>query len=107
VLRRRILILCEQNWNPGRFEAAQQAAGVDALRALARVMFTLGASLRPNEACKGRWEKRQLTTIGKLPAEIHWYEAHGLSKKRLKIKRFLDKSYESHTPLPIRYLPQE
>lgn len=23
-------------------------------------------------------------------AEIHWYEAHGLGKKRMKIKRFLD-----------------
>ena len=23
-------------------------------------------------------------------AEIHWYEAHGLGRKRLKIKRFLD-----------------
>lgn len=23
-------------------------------------------------------------------AEIHWYEAHGIGKKRFKIKRFLD-----------------
>ncbi len=23
-------------------------------------------------------------------AEIHWYEAHGIGKKRLKIKRFMD-----------------
>jgi hypothetical protein len=23
-------------------------------------------------------------------AEIHWYEAHGVGKKNLKIKRFLD-----------------
>jgi len=23
-------------------------------------------------------------------AEIHWYEAHGIGKKKLKIKRFLD-----------------
>jgi len=23
-------------------------------------------------------------------AEIHWYEAHGIGKKRLKIKQFLD-----------------
>jgi len=23
-------------------------------------------------------------------AEIHWYEAHGVGKKGLKIKRFLD-----------------
>jgi len=23
-------------------------------------------------------------------AEIHWYEAHGIGRKKLKIKRFLD-----------------
>jgi len=23
-------------------------------------------------------------------AKIHWYEAHGISKKKFKIKRFLD-----------------
>ena len=23
-------------------------------------------------------------------AEIHWYEAHGIGKKKIKIKRFLD-----------------
>ncbi len=28
---------------------------------------------------------------GKLhKAEIHWYEAHGIGKKKMKIKRFLD-----------------
>ncbi len=23
-------------------------------------------------------------------AEIHWYEAHGIGRKKMKIKRFLD-----------------
>jgi hypothetical protein len=23
-------------------------------------------------------------------AEVHWYEAHGIGKKKIKIKRFLD-----------------
>jgi len=23
-------------------------------------------------------------------AEIHWYEAHGIGKRKMKIKRFLD-----------------
>jgi len=23
-------------------------------------------------------------------AELHWYEAHGIGKKKMKIKRFLD-----------------
>jgi hypothetical protein len=41
---------------------------------------------------------RKLKGIGKVRlqsgsicnAEIHWYEAHGIGRKKLKIKRFLD-----------------
>jgi hypothetical protein len=44
----------------------------------------------------GRWRKRKGIaqvrlldgTVGK--AEIHWYEAHGIGRKEMKIKRFLD-----------------
>jgi hypothetical protein len=44
----------------------------------------------------GRWRKLKGKTKVKLidgsirNAEIHWYEAHGIGKKRFKIKRFLD-----------------
>jgi hypothetical protein len=44
----------------------------------------------------GRWRKLKGSAIvrlqsGKLRnAELHWYEAHGLGKKRMKIKKFLD-----------------
>lgn len=44
----------------------------------------------------GRWRKMKgVATVqianGKIrKAEIHWYEAHGIGKKRMKIKRFLD-----------------
>jgi len=44
----------------------------------------------------GRWRKLKGIAMVRLPngnireAEIHWYEAHGIGKKRLKIKRFLD-----------------
>jgi hypothetical protein len=44
----------------------------------------------------GRWRKLKGRAHVRLDnghirlAEIHWYEAHGLGKKRLKIKRFLD-----------------
>jgi hypothetical protein len=43
----------------------------------------------------GRWLKRkgrakiQLPDQPILTAEIHWYEAHGIGKKEIKIKRFL------------------
>ncbi len=44
----------------------------------------------------GRWRKMKGTARISLEnghickAEIHWYEAHGIGKKKLKIKRFLD-----------------
>ena len=44
----------------------------------------------------GRWRKMKGVTDIRLPdgtmrvAEIHWYEAHGIGKRKLKVKRFLD-----------------
>jgi hypothetical protein len=44
----------------------------------------------------GRWRKRKGYAEVRLPngtirkAEIHWYEASGIGKKELKIKRFVD-----------------
>ena len=44
----------------------------------------------------GRWRKLKGVAVVRLSdgttrrAELHWYEAHGIGKKRLKIKRFLD-----------------
>ena len=43
-----------------------------------------------------RWRKLKGVGTIRLPngkvrrAELHWYEAHGVGKKRMKIKRFLD-----------------
>lgn len=45
---------------------------------------------------RGRWRKlKGVATVGLFNgttrlAEIHWYEAHGIGKKRMKIKRYLD-----------------
>lgn len=45
---------------------------------------------------KGRWRKLKGVAAVRLPdgrvrlAELHWYEAHGIGRRRLKIKRFLD-----------------
>jgi len=45
---------------------------------------------------KGRWRKLKGRASVRLAngvvrlAEIHWYEAHGIGRKRLKIKQFLD-----------------
>ena len=45
---------------------------------------------------RGRW--RKLKGIGRVrledgsvrPAELHWFEAHGIGRKKMRIKRFLD-----------------
>ena len=45
---------------------------------------------------RGRW--RRLKSIGRVRledgtvrvAELHWFEAHGIGRKKLRIKRFLD-----------------
>ena len=45
---------------------------------------------------RGRWRKRK--GVGRVllangvvaTAELHWYEAHGIGRRKLKIKRLLD-----------------
>ena len=45
---------------------------------------------------KGRWRKLKGTATVQLSdgtvrfAEVHWFEAHGIGKKKMRIKRFLD-----------------
>lgn len=45
---------------------------------------------------RGRWRKLKgiadvVLSDGRIrPAEVHWYEAHGIGKVRMKIKRYLD-----------------
>lgn len=45
---------------------------------------------------RGRWRKMKGSATVRLPngalreVELHWYEAHGIGKRDLKIKRYLD-----------------
>ena len=45
---------------------------------------------------RGRWRKLKAVTDVALRdgnirlAEVHWYEAHGIGKVRMKIKKYLD-----------------
>ena len=45
---------------------------------------------------KGRWRKlKGMATVRLFDgtirlAEVHWFEAHGIGKKKMRIKRFLD-----------------
>lgn len=46
---------------------------------------------------RGRWRKMKGVATVRLPngalrrVELHWYEAHGIGKRDLRIKRYLDK----------------
>jgi hypothetical protein len=64
-------------------------------------VIALGRSIRDLDRIvkkygPGRWRKLKGKAKVKLIdgrtefAEIHWYEAHGIGKKRFKIKRFPD-----------------
>ena len=45
---------------------------------------------------RGRWRKRKGIATVRLPngnlrrVELHWYEAHGIGRRDLKIKMYLD-----------------
>ena len=63
--------------------------------------FAIGGSIREVARLRriygpGRWRKRKGTAQIRLAdgsichAEIHWYEAHGIGRKEMKIKRLLD-----------------
>ena len=47
---------------------------------------------------RGNWRKLKGVAVVRLPngsrrlVELHWYDAHGVGKRDLKIKRYLDES---------------
>ena len=71
----------------GEIEGIQTIAVAKSIRDLARLRRQFGA---------GRWRKLIGTATVRLfdgrikKAEIHWYEAHGIGKRKMKIKRYLD-----------------
>lgn len=63
--------------------------------------IAIGSSIREIERLRkrfgaGRWRKRKgIATVrlinGRIrKVELHWYEAHGIGKRKIKIKRYLD-----------------
>ncbi|GJQ49226.1 hypothetical protein KsCSTR_39870 [Candidatus Kuenenia stuttgartiensis] len=63
--------------------------------------FAIGTSIREIKRLQkrfgaGRWRKRKGFATVRLSdgtiheVELHWYEAHGIGKKEIKIKHFLD-----------------
>jgi len=71
----------------GKIESIEPIAIGSSIRELARLRKQYGS---------GRWRKLKGVATVRLAdgtiakAEIHWYEAHGIGKKKFKIKRYLD-----------------
>ena len=61
------------------------------IRQLARLRRLYGA---------GRWRKMKGKAVIRLPggtlryAELHWYEAHGVGRRGMKIKRYVDRNHD-------------
>ncbi len=71
----------------GDITHAETFATGSSIRELARLRKLYG---------RGRWRKCKGIAQVRLPdgtvrlAEVHWYEAHGIGRKELKIKRYID-----------------
>lgn len=71
----------------GEITEVETFAVGNAIRELPRLRRVYGS---------GRWRKRKGVALVRLAdgnickAEVHWYEAHGIGRKELKIKQFLD-----------------
>ena len=76
----------------GEITVVETIAAGKGIRDLSRLRRSYG---------KGRWRKmkgvaRIRLTTGRLRlAELHWYEAHGIGKREIKRKRYLDDDYET------------
>jgi hypothetical protein len=71
----------------GPLEKVETIAAGSSIRDLARLQRQFGP---------GRWRKLKAYANVRLwggaviMAEVHWYEAHGIGRRKFKIKRFLD-----------------
>ena len=76
----------------GRITEIEVIAVGSRIRELARLRRQYG---------RGRWRKlKGIATVRLIDgtihtAEVHWYEAHGIGKKEIKRKRYLDDDYET------------
>lgn len=71
----------------GRIEGIKTIAVGGRIRDIMRLRKQFGT---------GRWRKLKGDALVRLSdgtvrrAELHWYEAHGIGRRKVKIKRFLD-----------------
>jgi hypothetical protein len=74
----------------GAIKDVQIIAVGRAIREIARLTKVYGS---------GRWRKLKgiaairLDSGGSMWAEVHWYEAHGIGRKEIKIKRIIERPW--------------
>lgn len=75
------------------FELVGELSGIETI--------AVNLAIRERESLKScyggrRWRKLKGVALVRLvngnvrKAEVHWYEAHGVGRRKMKIKRFLD-----------------
>ena len=75
------------------FEIIGQITDIETIAVGGRIRIL---SLLRKQYGKGRWRKLKGVATVRLfdgtirLAEVHWFEAHGIGKKKMRIKRFLD-----------------
>jgi hypothetical protein len=75
------------------FEIIGKIANIETIAVGSRIRIL---SLLRKQYGKGRWRKLKGVATVRLSdgtirlAEVHWFEAHGIGKKKMRIKRFLD-----------------
>ena len=71
----------------GQITAVEAIAVGDSIRILPLLRKRYGS---------GRWRKLKGIATVRLPdgtmrlAELHWFEAHGIGRRKMRVKRFLD-----------------
>jgi len=75
------------------FELISEITGIETIAVGNRIRDA--ARLRKRYG-RGRWKKMKGTALVRLASgrirlvELHWYEAHGIGKREMKRKRYLD-----------------
>ena len=75
------------------FEIISEISDIETIAASKRIRDIVRLRRRYG---RGRWRKMKGTALVRLAsgrirlAELHWYEAHGIGRKELKRKRYLD-----------------
>lgn len=75
------------------FEVIGKITNIETIAVGSRIRIL---SLLRKQYGKGRWRKLKGVATVRLfdgtirLAEVHWFEAHGIGKKKMRIKRFLD-----------------